>query len=151
MRYQAVEPDNYDTFTRFPDQLTADQTKAIMKRLSAHAHAKGLAMAQKNTLELAPGRRRHALRRGPRDEAGGRGPGGRARSGRHLLRGGRLLHIGRAVRLPDDDGDRSQGSRRLHLPELTPAAGVGRSGRGRPALFRRLRRADHGGVHAVGD
>ncbi|WP_086786422.1 endo alpha-1,4 polygalactosaminidase [Streptomyces caniscabiei] len=54
--YQAVEPDNYDTFTRFPDRLTADQAKAFMKLLSAHAHAKGLAMAQKNTLELAPDR-----------------------------------------------------------------------------------------------
>ncbi|MFF9772726.1 endo alpha-1,4 polygalactosaminidase [Streptomyces sp. NPDC013978] len=54
--YQAVEPDNYDTFTRFPDHLTADQAKAFMKLLSAHAHAKGLAVAQKNTLELAPDR-----------------------------------------------------------------------------------------------
>ncbi|GCB47472.1 hypothetical protein SNL152K_4777 [Streptomyces sp. NL15-2K] len=54
--YQAVEPDNYDTFTRFPDYLTADQAKAFMKLLSAHAHAKGLAVAQKNTLELVPDR-----------------------------------------------------------------------------------------------
>ncbi|MGW0708281.1 endo alpha-1,4 polygalactosaminidase [Streptomyces sp. NPDC002643] len=52
--YQAVEPDNYDTFTRFPDYLKAGQAKAFMKLLSAHAHAKGLAIAQKNTLELAP-------------------------------------------------------------------------------------------------
>ncbi len=54
--YQAVEPDNYDTFTRFPDYLTARQAKAFMKLLSAHAHEKGLAIAQKNTLELAPDR-----------------------------------------------------------------------------------------------
>ncbi|MBC2905345.1 endo alpha-1,4 polygalactosaminidase [Streptomyces cupreus] len=54
--YQAVEPDNYDTFTRFPDYLTAGQAKAFMKLLSAHAHEKGLAIAQKNTLELAPDR-----------------------------------------------------------------------------------------------
>ncbi|NUP17549.1 MAG: protein kinase [Streptomyces sp.] len=54
--YQAVEPDNYDSFTRFPDYLTADQAKAFMKLLSAHAHKKGLAIAQKNTLELAPDR-----------------------------------------------------------------------------------------------
>ena len=54
--YQAVEPDNYDTFTRFPDYLTADQAKAFMKLLSAPAHVKGLAIAQKNTLELAPDR-----------------------------------------------------------------------------------------------
>ncbi|WP_443080412.1 endo alpha-1,4 polygalactosaminidase [Streptomyces sp. SP18BB07] len=42
--YQAVEPDNYDTFTRFPDHLTAGQAKAFMKLLSAHAHAKGPAV-----------------------------------------------------------------------------------------------------------
>ena len=54
--YQAVEPDNYDTFTRFPDYLTAGQAKAFMKLLSAHAHEKGLAIAQKNTLELASDR-----------------------------------------------------------------------------------------------
>ncbi|OAH16111.1 endo alpha-1,4 polygalactosaminidase [Streptomyces jeddahensis] len=52
--YKAVEPDNYDTFTRFPKYLTADQAKALMKLLSAHAHEKGLAIAQKNTLELVP-------------------------------------------------------------------------------------------------
>ncbi|MFC9844906.1 endo alpha-1,4 polygalactosaminidase [Streptomyces sp. NPDC060223] len=54
--YKAVEPDNYDTFTRFPDYLTATQAKAFMKLLSAHAHEKGLAVAQKNTLELVPDR-----------------------------------------------------------------------------------------------
>ncbi|GAA3785088.1 endo alpha-1,4 polygalactosaminidase [Streptomyces phyllanthi] len=52
--YQAVEPDNYDTFTRFPKYLTADQAKSFMKLLSVHAHEKGLAIAQKNTLELLP-------------------------------------------------------------------------------------------------
>lgn len=50
--YKAIEPDNYDTFTRFPDYLTANQAKAFMKLLAVHAHAKGLAVAQKNTLEL---------------------------------------------------------------------------------------------------
>jgi serine/threonine protein kinase len=50
--YKSVEPDNYDTFTRFPDYLTANQAKALMKLLAVHAHAKGLAVAQKNTLEL---------------------------------------------------------------------------------------------------
>ncbi|MFJ2827427.1 endo alpha-1,4 polygalactosaminidase [Streptomyces sp. NPDC087263] len=54
--YQAVEPDNYDTFTRFPNYLTANQAKAFMKLLSVHAHGKGLAIAQKNTLELVPDR-----------------------------------------------------------------------------------------------
>ncbi|WP_280887720.1 endo alpha-1,4 polygalactosaminidase [Streptomyces sp. LBL] len=54
--FNAVEPDNYDTFTRFPEYLDGDQAKAFMKLLSAHAHEKGLAIAQKNTLELAPDR-----------------------------------------------------------------------------------------------
>ena len=50
--YKAVEPDNYDSFTRFPKYLTADQAEALMKLLVAHAHEKGLAVAQKNTAEL---------------------------------------------------------------------------------------------------
>jgi hypothetical protein len=54
--YKAVEPDNYDTFTRFPKYLTANQAKALMKLLSVHAHEKGLAIAQTNTVELAPDR-----------------------------------------------------------------------------------------------
>ncbi|MER5184733.1 endo alpha-1,4 polygalactosaminidase [Streptomyces sp. NPDC002896] len=54
--YKAVEPDNYDTFTRFPKYLTANQAKALMKLLAVHAHEKGLAIAQKNTLELVPDR-----------------------------------------------------------------------------------------------
>ena len=54
--YKAVEPDNYDTFTRFPDYLTARQAEALMKLLSVHAHEKGLAIAQKNTVELVADR-----------------------------------------------------------------------------------------------
>ncbi|WP_416977507.1 endo alpha-1,4 polygalactosaminidase [Streptomyces sp. T028] len=54
--YRAVEPDNYDTFTRFPDYLEADQAEALMKLLAAHAHAEGLAIAQKNTVELVADR-----------------------------------------------------------------------------------------------
>ncbi|MER5432161.1 endo alpha-1,4 polygalactosaminidase [Streptomyces sp. NPDC002588] len=54
--FNAVEPDNYDAFTRFGDYLNADQAEAFMKLLSAHAHEKGLAIAQKNTLELASDR-----------------------------------------------------------------------------------------------
>ncbi|MEU6348036.1 endo alpha-1,4 polygalactosaminidase [Streptomyces sp. NPDC047072] len=55
--YKAVEPDNYDSFTRFPAYLKADQAEALMKQLSAHAHAKGLAIAQKNTVELVSDRK----------------------------------------------------------------------------------------------
>ncbi|MGW3038187.1 endo alpha-1,4 polygalactosaminidase [Streptomyces sp. NPDC001178] len=50
--YKAVEPDNYDSFTRFPKYLKAGQAEALMKLLSAHAHDKGLAIAQKNATEL---------------------------------------------------------------------------------------------------
>lgn len=55
--YKAVEPDNYDAFTRFPKYLKADQAEALMKLLSTHAHEKGLAIAQKNTVELVSHRR----------------------------------------------------------------------------------------------
>ncbi|MFD4633910.1 endo alpha-1,4 polygalactosaminidase [Streptomyces sp. NPDC058284] len=51
--FQAVEPDNYDTYTRFPAYLKASHAKAFVSLLSARAHAKGLAIAQKNTPDLA--------------------------------------------------------------------------------------------------
>ncbi|MFE6398450.1 endo alpha-1,4 polygalactosaminidase [Streptomyces alboflavus] len=54
--FQAVEPDNYDTYTRFPDLLQASHAKAFIKLLSAHAHREGLAVAQKNTPDLAASR-----------------------------------------------------------------------------------------------
>ncbi|GAA4812105.1 endo alpha-1,4 polygalactosaminidase [Streptomyces ziwulingensis] len=55
--YRAVEPDNYDSFTRAPDGLLdADDAKAFLSLLAAHAHAKGLAIGQKNTVELAGAR-----------------------------------------------------------------------------------------------
>nr|WP_159055515.1 endo alpha-1,4 polygalactosaminidase [Streptomyces griseorubiginosus] len=47
-----MEPDNYDSFARFPSYLKAGQAEALMKLLTRHAHAKGLAVAQKNTTEL---------------------------------------------------------------------------------------------------
>ncbi|OII63159.1 hypothetical protein BJP40_26080 [Streptomyces sp. CC53] len=56
--YRAVEPDNYDTYTRAPEGLlSADDAKAFLSLLAAHAHEKGLAIGQKNTAELAPSRR----------------------------------------------------------------------------------------------
>ncbi len=55
--FQAVEPDNYDSFTRVPDGLlTAEDNQALIRLLSTHAHARGLAIAQKNTAELAGSR-----------------------------------------------------------------------------------------------
>ncbi|WP_344397300.1 endo alpha-1,4 polygalactosaminidase [Streptomyces vastus] len=51
--YDAVEPDNYDSYTRSRGLLTADDAMSFVKLLSAHAHARGLAVAQKNAVELA--------------------------------------------------------------------------------------------------
>ncbi|MFH8487069.1 endo alpha-1,4 polygalactosaminidase [Streptomyces longisporoflavus] len=59
--FQAIEPDNYDTFTRFPDLLTASQAKSFVKLLSARAHQRGLAAAQKNTPQLAGDREETGL------------------------------------------------------------------------------------------
>ncbi|MGW2518909.1 endo alpha-1,4 polygalactosaminidase [Streptomyces sp. NPDC001617] len=54
--FKAVEPDNYDTFTRYPAYLKSGQAEALMKLLSAHAHDRHLAIAQKNTVELVADR-----------------------------------------------------------------------------------------------
>ncbi|RNF92758.1 endo alpha-1,4 polygalactosaminidase [Streptomyces botrytidirepellens] len=51
--FDAVEPDNLDTFTRWPDLLTADQATAYVSLLAKRAHDLGLAIAQKNTGPLA--------------------------------------------------------------------------------------------------
>lgn len=51
--YQAVEPDNFDSFTRSDGLLTDADAQDYIKLLSAHAHEKGLAIAQKNTSELS--------------------------------------------------------------------------------------------------
>ncbi|WP_413760126.1 endo alpha-1,4 polygalactosaminidase [Streptomyces sp. MMBL 11-3] len=59
--YDAVEPDNYDSYTRSEGLLDADDATAFVKLLSAHAHARGLAVAQKNTVELAGQRARTGL------------------------------------------------------------------------------------------
>ncbi|MFD9891439.1 endo alpha-1,4 polygalactosaminidase [Amycolatopsis sp. NPDC059027] len=59
--YQAVEPDNYDSFTRSQNLLSADDAQAYIRLLSAHAHSKGLAIAQKNTSELSDRRQQNGL------------------------------------------------------------------------------------------
>jgi hypothetical protein len=59
--YDAVEPDNYDSYTRSRGLLTADDAMSFIKLLSSHAHARGLAVAQKNTVELAGLRSRTGL------------------------------------------------------------------------------------------
>jgi Glycoside-hydrolase family GH114 len=59
--FDAVEPDNYDSYTRSRDLLTADDATAFITLLSGHAHARRLAIGQKNTAELAGMRRRTGL------------------------------------------------------------------------------------------
>ncbi|BDZ49603.1 hypothetical protein GCM10025867_18440 [Frondihabitans sucicola] len=50
--YQAVEPDNLDSWTRSKGKLTKANAIAYATLLATHAHADGLAIAQKNTTEL---------------------------------------------------------------------------------------------------
>ncbi|MFE7032991.1 endo alpha-1,4 polygalactosaminidase [Streptomyces sp. NPDC057621] len=59
--FDAVEPDNYDSYTRSDGLLNADDAVAFIKLLSQRAHARGLAIAQKNTVELADERSRAGL------------------------------------------------------------------------------------------
>jgi len=55
--FQAIEPDNYDSYTRSKNLLTAGDAKEFLKLLADHAHARRLAIGQKNTAELAGDRR----------------------------------------------------------------------------------------------
>jgi hypothetical protein len=50
--YKAVEPDNLDSYSRSKNVLTLADNKAYASLLIRHAHARGLAIAQKNTSEL---------------------------------------------------------------------------------------------------
>ncbi|WP_406836097.1 endo alpha-1,4 polygalactosaminidase [Streptomyces sp. AHU1] len=59
--FDAVEPDNYDSYTRSEKLLTADDATAFITLLSRHAHARHLAIGQKNTAELAGLRARTGL------------------------------------------------------------------------------------------
>ena len=52
--FRAVEPDNLDSWTRAHGLLSAADNVALARLLVARAHAKGLAIAQKNAAELAP-------------------------------------------------------------------------------------------------
>ncbi|MEU5345050.1 MULTISPECIES: endo alpha-1,4 polygalactosaminidase [unclassified Streptomyces] len=54
--FKAVEPDNFDSYTRSGGLLESSEAEAYIKLLSAHAHSRGLAIAQKNTAELAENR-----------------------------------------------------------------------------------------------
>jgi Glycoside-hydrolase family GH114 len=52
--FKAVEPDNLDSWTRSSGLLTAATNTAFATLLTARAHARRLAIAQKNAAELAP-------------------------------------------------------------------------------------------------
>ncbi len=50
--FKAVEPDNIDSYDRSDDLLTMANAVAYLKLLAPYAHAAGLAIGQKNTVEL---------------------------------------------------------------------------------------------------
>ncbi|MCD5315066.1 endo alpha-1,4 polygalactosaminidase [Kineosporia babensis] len=50
--YQAVEPDNLDSYTRSQKLLKKSDAVAFSKLIAARAHKAGLAIGQKNTMEL---------------------------------------------------------------------------------------------------
>ncbi|MBL1084439.1 endo alpha-1,4 polygalactosaminidase [Streptomyces actinomycinicus] len=57
--FDAVEPDNYDSYSRSRRLLTTADATAFMTLFTRHAHSRHLAVAQKNTPELA-GKREQA-------------------------------------------------------------------------------------------
>jgi hypothetical protein len=57
--YRAVEPDNLDTFTRWPRRITAADALHYSRLLADSAHHRGMAIAQKNAPDL--GRRGKAI------------------------------------------------------------------------------------------
>ncbi len=71
--YQAVEPDNFDSFTRSRGQFDDEAAMAYIALLSEHAHAQGLAIAQKNTSELSGERERTGLDFAIAEECGEQG------------------------------------------------------------------------------
>ncbi|MWA09111.1 endo alpha-1,4 polygalactosaminidase [Streptomyces sp. BA2] len=56
--YDAVEPDNLDSYERSDELLTPEHAAAFAKLLAERAHGRGLAIAQKNTTDLLPERAR---------------------------------------------------------------------------------------------
>ncbi|MFF1380490.1 endo alpha-1,4 polygalactosaminidase [Streptomyces sp. NPDC058308] len=56
--FDAVEPDNLDSYERSDDLLTPDDAADFARLLARRAHDKGLAIAQKNTTDLLD-RRKH--------------------------------------------------------------------------------------------
>lgn len=56
--YDAVEPDNLDSYERSDDLLTPEHAAAFAELLAERAHGRGLAIAQKNTTDVLPERGR---------------------------------------------------------------------------------------------
>ncbi|MFI5519785.1 endo alpha-1,4 polygalactosaminidase [Streptomyces platensis] len=56
--YDAVEPDNLDSYERSDGKLTAGHAAAFARLLARRAHQRHLAIAQKNTTDLLPQHRR---------------------------------------------------------------------------------------------
>lgn len=56
--YDAVEPDNLDSYERSDGRLTAGHAAAFARLLARRAHQRHLAIAQKNTTDLLPQRGR---------------------------------------------------------------------------------------------
>ncbi|KAB1141262.1 endo alpha-1,4 polygalactosaminidase [Streptomyces luteolifulvus] len=54
--FQAIEPDNYDSYLRSGGLLSTTDAQEFIKLQSARAHNDGLAIGQKNTAELAANR-----------------------------------------------------------------------------------------------
>jgi hypothetical protein len=50
--FQAIEPDNLDSYSRSNGLLTMDENAAFATLLARHAHTDGLAIGQKNTTDL---------------------------------------------------------------------------------------------------
>ncbi|MET9117611.1 endo alpha-1,4 polygalactosaminidase [Streptomyces longwoodensis] len=52
--FQAVEPDNLDSYERSGGRLTKADNAAFAKLLATRAHSAGLAVGQKNTVDMLP-------------------------------------------------------------------------------------------------
>ena len=52
--FAAIEPDNLDSYTRSLGLMTMANNQAMATLLAADAHARGLAIAQKNDADIAP-------------------------------------------------------------------------------------------------
>lgn len=55
-KFNAVEPDNLDSYDRSEGLISEANAKAFVKSLSSYAHEKNLAMAQKNTVKFSTAR-----------------------------------------------------------------------------------------------